>query len=118
MEKIAVLVFADTQTHESLGRVVNALETVKEFKMAGDDVKLYFDGTGTKWPTVLEQNDHIANSLYESVKDKISGACKFCAQAFEAENSLKKCKVDLIDEFEKHISVKKLVTDGYTIMNF
>jgi len=46
--KAAVLVLADTETHEDRGRTRNALETAKEFKDAGDDVKLIFD--------VLEQN--------------------------------------------------------------
>jgi hypothetical protein len=32
MPKVAIVILADTETHESLGRVVNALEAVKEFK--------------------------------------------------------------------------------------
>ncbi len=118
MKKIAVFVFADTQTHEGLGRVVNALETVKEFKIAGDDVRLYFDGTGTKWPGELVKKDHIANPLYELVRDNVEGACQFCARAFSAEDSVRQCKVELVNEFENHISVKRLVSDGYQIINF
>jgi hypothetical protein len=30
---------ADTETHEALGRVVNAFEAVKEFKDNGDNVQ-------------------------------------------------------------------------------
>jgi hypothetical protein len=40
MAKVAIVVLAGTETHEGLGRVVNALEAVKEFKEARDDVKL------------------------------------------------------------------------------
>lgn len=48
MPKAAIVVLADTETHEGLGRVVNALEAVKEFQDAGEDVQLIFDGAGTK----------------------------------------------------------------------
>ena len=49
MPKAAIVVLADTESHGDLGRLVNALEAVKEFKEAGDDVQLIFDGAGTKW---------------------------------------------------------------------
>ncbi len=116
--KIAMIVFADTETNEGLGRVVNAMITVKELKQAGDEVRLYFDGTGTKWLAELSRKDHIAHPLYESVKDKVSGACLFCATAFGAKNSVQDCKVELVDEFEQHISVKKLMSDGFRIISF
>jgi hypothetical protein len=35
MNKVAVVVLADATTPEGLGRMVNALEAVKEFKEAG-----------------------------------------------------------------------------------
>lgn len=118
MTKVAVFVFADVGTHEGLGRVVNALEAVKQFKEARDDVKLYFDGTGTKWIQELSKKDHIANGLFETVKDKVEGACLFCAKAFGAYDSVQQCKVDLIEEKDQHIDVKKLVSSGFMIMNF
>lgn len=116
--KAAVFVFADVGTHESLGRVVNALELVKQFKEAKDDVKIYFDGTGTKWIQELSKSDHIAHGLHEAVKDKVEGACLFCATAFGAKDKIKECKVQLVDEKDQHIDVRKLVADGYIIMNF
>ena len=61
--KAAIFVLADVGTHEGLGRVVNALEAVKQFKEAKDDVKLYFDGTGTKWISELNKKDHIAHEI-------------------------------------------------------
>jgi hypothetical protein len=116
MNKVAIFVFADTESKEGLGRIVNALETAKEFR--NDDVRLYFDGTGTKWPAVLAKEDHIAHKLYESVAGKVAGACSFCAAAFEATESIKKARIQLVDEFDDHISVKKLLSDGFHIMNF
>lgn len=114
--KVAIFVFADTESKEGLGRVVNALETAKEFK--NDDVRLYFDGTGTKWPAELAKEDHIAHELYQSVTGKVAGACSFCSSAFGATESIKKCRIQLVDEFDDHISVKKLLSDGFQIMNF
>lgn len=118
MTKVAVFVFADVGTDEGLGRVVNALEAVKQFKEAKDDVKLYFDGTGTRWIHELSKKDHIANGLFETVKDKVEGACLFCAIAFGAKDAVQDCKVDLIEEKDQHIDVKKLVSSGFMIMNF
>ena len=118
MSKVAVFVFAEPGTKESLGRVVNAMITVKELKNAGDDVRLYFDGTGTEWPKELSEKNHIAHALHESVKDKVAGACLFCATAFGAKNAVQDCKVKLVDEFEQHVSIKKLLSEGFSIMNF
>jgi len=50
--KAAVVIFSDTETHGDLARAVNALETVKEFKEAGDEVVLIFDGS-LRSPEVL-----------------------------------------------------------------
>ena len=51
--KAAIVVLADTETHEALGRAVNAMVTALDFKESGDDVQLIFDGGGTRWPPVL-----------------------------------------------------------------
>src|SRR5215207_3039013 len=55
---------------------------------------------------------------YESVIDKVTGACMFCAIVFGAKESVQHCKVKLVDEFDQHISVKKLLSEGFHIMNF
>ncbi len=48
MAKVGIIVLADRETHADMGRVANALETVKEFQEAGDAVTLLFDGAGTR----------------------------------------------------------------------
>jgi hypothetical protein len=82
------------------------------------DVRLYFDATGTKWPAELARDDYIAYKLYESVIGKVAGACSFCAAAFGATESIKKARIQLIDEFDDHISARKLLSEGFHIMNF
>lgn len=91
---------------------------VRELKEAGGDVRLYFDGTGTRWIGELSRKDHKANPLYESVKDRVSGACLFCATVFGAKESVHSCHVKLVSEFEQHVSVKKLLLEGFHVLNF
>jgi hypothetical protein len=79
MPKAAAVVFADTQSHADLARVVNAMVTVREFKEAGDEARLAFDGAGTRWIPELSKPEHRSHRLYEDVKDRIAGACAFCA---------------------------------------
>ena len=116
--KVAIFVLADIGTQDGLGRVVNAMEAVKQFKEAGDDVKLYFDGAGTKWISELSKKDHIAHGLHNAIADKVVGACLFCATAFGAKDSVNQCKIDLVNEKDQHVDIRKLVSNGYTIMNF
>jgi len=116
--KIAIFVLADTDTPEGLGRVVNALEATRQFKEARNDVRIYFDGTGTKWISELNRKDHVAHDLFETVKDKIEGACMFCSNAFGATDSVKQCNTELVNEKDEHIDVQRLVTDGFLILNF
>ena len=118
MTKLAVFVFSDPKTEEGLGRVVNALEAVKEFRDAGHETRLYFDGTGTRWPGELSRRDHKAHELYESVKSKTAGVCRFCATVFGARDSIEASRLKLIDEFDQHISLTKLLSDDFLIMNF
>jgi hypothetical protein len=117
-QKVAVFVFADTISEEGLGRVVNAMMTVKEFRQAGQEARLYFDGTGTRWPQELDKPDHKAHALYSSIKNGAGGACLFCASVFGAKEAVKRSKVELLNEFEQHISVRNLLSEGYAVLNF
>ncbi len=57
MASVALVVFADTETHADMGRVANALTAAKEFKDTNDEVALVFDGTGTRWIGELSDTD-------------------------------------------------------------
>ncbi|MPZ00981.1 MAG: hypothetical protein GEU97_24050 [Actinophytocola sp.] len=118
MPKAAVVVLADTETHGDLGRVVNALVATKEFKDAGDDVRLIFDGAGTQWPGVLSDPGHKSHKLYHAVHDVVAGACGFCAKAFHTEDTVEDAHVHLLDEYEGHPSIRTLVNDGYQVITF
>jgi hypothetical protein len=118
MSKVAIFVLADTESHEGLGRVFNALEAVKELKEGGDDVRLIFDGAGTKWPGVLSNPEHKAHAIYDAVRDRVAGACSFCAGAFGVSEQARACGTPLLTEYEGHPSVKKLIKDGYQLLSY
>jgi hypothetical protein len=117
MNKAFVLVLADTETKEDLGRVVNAMQTVKEFKDAGDEVRLVFDGAGTRWLGELGSTEHKYHALFESVKDR-AGACSYCAGAFGVKAAVERHQVTLLDEFDGHPSLRSAVSDGYQVISF
>ncbi len=118
VEKVAIVVLADTETHEALGRVVNALEAVKEFKEARDEVRLIFDGAGVKWVTELSRPEHKLRALFAAVKDKVAGVCEYCAGAFGVKEGVQACQVSLLSEYDRHPSFRKLVSEGYQVITF
>jgi hypothetical protein len=118
VNKAAVILLADTETHADLGRAVNAMMTAREFKEAGDDVRLIFDGAGTRGPSVLADPGHKSHGLYEQVQDVVAGACGFCSRAFGAESDVKEQHVHLLEDYEGHPSIRSLVNDGYQVLTF
>lgn len=118
MAKVAIVVLAGTETHEGLGRVVNAMEAVKELKEGGDDVRLIFDGAGTAWVPELERKEHKAHRLYAAVADRVAGVCAYCAGAFGVKEAVAALKVPLAGEYDGHPSLRRLVHDGYQVITF
>jgi len=118
MNKVAIIVFAESGSHEALGRVVNAMEFAKELHENNDDVKLVFDGAGVTFIPELENESHDAHPLYKTVKPTIEGACKFCAKAFGVINEVRKADVNLLDDYDDHPSLRSYIVDGYQIVTF
>ena len=100
--KVALVVLADDETHEGLGRVVNAMVAAKEMVDAGE----------------LARDDHQAHQLWESIHDAVHGACSFCADAFEATDGVKEAGVTLLDEYKRHPSFRTLLAEGYHVITF
>ncbi|MFC4541831.1 DsrE family protein [Halosolutus amylolyticus] len=117
MPDAAIVVLAGTEAPSDLGRVVNALQVVKEFDEAGDDVQLIFDGAGTQWVGELEDEDHDYHALYATVADHAQ-VCDYCAGAYGVEDEVEASEAAPIDQFEGHPSVRSLVGDGYEIITF
>ncbi len=118
MNKVAIVVLAGTESHESLGRIVNALEFAKELQEHKDEVKIVFDGAGTEWIPELEDEEHDAHPLYNAVKESIHGAYRFCSKAFGVFKEVKNSDVDLLDEYDQHPSLRNFTVDGYQVVTF
>jgi hypothetical protein len=118
MAKAAVVVLADTETAGDLGRVVNALTTAKELKQEGDEVVVVFDGAGTKWIPALSDQEHRYHGLLQSVRDRISGACAYCATAYGVRDGVEESGVELLNEFDQHPSLRGYLADGYQVITF
>ena len=118
MTKAAVLILADTDGHANLGRVVNGLETAREFAEAdGDEVELIFDGAGTQWIPELEDEDSDLHDLYRAVRNDAS-ACDYCAGAFGVDDAVNDAGVVRLGDNGGHPSVRSLVEDGYEVITF
>lgn len=116
--KAAVLLLADIETHADMGRAANALTTVEEFKEEGDEVTLIFDGAGVRWAAELTDPNSRLKGAFEKVKDKVAGACHFCAGAFGVREELEEKGVPLLRDHKGHPSVRGLVADGFEVITF
>ena len=87
--KTAIIILSDPKggSEESLGRVFNGLATAYDFKSAGKEVSILFQGAGTRWPEALQKTDHPAHDLYKAVEDRIQGVSCGCADVFGANPS-------------------------------
>jgi hypothetical protein len=118
MSKIAIVVLADTETHGDLGRAVNALEVASEFKGAGDEVAIIFDGAGTKWVPAFDDPKHRRHALWLKVKDRVAGACSYCSAAFGAKEGVEAAGIKLLADYDDHPSLRGYVEAGYQIITF
>ncbi|WP_436935831.1 DsrE family protein [Halovenus marina] len=117
MTNAAVIILAGTEGHENAGRLLNGLETAKEFAEHGDEVELIFDGAGTQWVPELEDEDHNHHELYQSLREDTS-VCDFCSGAFGVADAVADAGVVTLDDHDGHPSVRSLVDDGYEVLTF
>jgi len=118
MTKAAIIILAGTESHTDTGRLVNGLETAKEFaETDGDGVELIFDGAGTQWIPELEDPDNDYHELYQAVRADTS-VCDFCAGAFGVEDAVADAGVVTLDDHDGHPSIRSLVDDDYEVITF
>ena len=79
MAKIAIAVMADLQTHSDMARVVNALHAAKDFKEAGEDVVVFFEGGGVVSAVAIADPAHNLHRPFALVQDKVIGLCRACS---------------------------------------
>lgn len=124
MSKTAIIVLSDPASgEEALGRVFNALASAHEMDAAGDTVTLQFQGTGTRWPALLDEPTHPAHDLYKAVRHTVAGASCGCADVFGAADGLAGAGVNLIKNnaipgTTGMAGVRGLIQDGYSVLSF
>ncbi len=114
--KVAIIVFADSETRADMGRISNAVEITNEFHEEEDEAKLLFDVAGVTWPGKLSNPEHPLHQSFKKVKPHILGACAFCSKAFKAEKGVKKSTVPFLEDYNGNPSVHGLVKQGYQII--
>ncbi len=121
MSKTAIVIISDpkSNTDESLARVLNAMAAAYDYKSSGEDVKIVFTGTGTRWPSKLQKEDHMGHKIYKEIEDVILGVSAACSQVFGADPS----GLDLIQNNPVPgtpglPSLVQLQKDGYNIITF
>lgn len=125
LEKVAISIYSDPKSgsEEALGRVFNALAAAYDFRQAGIEVTIIFQGTGTRWIGELVKPEHPVHGLYEAVKNDIAGVSCGCADVFGSSEEATKSGYDLIKEnmipgTSGLPSIYKLIKEGYEILSF
>lgn len=122
--KFTIAIFSDPKNgEEALGRVFNGLAAAYDFKQAGDDVSVVFQGTGTRWIGELTKKDHPAHELFEAVKDQVAGVSCGCADVFGGAEDAEKSGFDLIKNnpipgTSGLSSFRTRIAEGSTILTF
>ncbi len=117
MNKVAVMILANNESHADMGRLANALELAKESRENGDEIRVIFDGAGTRWVPEIDRQDHTLHKLYSAVSD-VSVACAFCAAVFEVKDQVQATGVQLVSEYESHPSIRKILVERSQVVTF
>jgi hypothetical protein len=119
--KTAIIILSDSknESEESLGRVFNGLAAAYDYKNAGQEVSILFQGAGTRWPEVLQKENHPAHDLFEAVADKIQGISCACAEVFGADTTgYDLIKDNSVPKTTGLPSLSKLQEQGFNVLTF
>ena len=119
--KTAIIILSDpkSDSEESLGRVFNGLAAAYDYKNAGQEVSILFQGAGTRWPEVLQKENHPAHDLFEAVADKIQGISCACAEVFGADTTgYDLIKDNSVPKTTGLPSLSKLQEQGFNVLTF
>lgn len=121
MNKIAIVILSDAKgpSEEALGRVLNALILANELQNKEIPFHIIFQGTGTRWVNVLEDQTHLGHTLYQAVKPYVKGASMTCAAVFGANITTLPllCELD-VPGLGQVSNLAQYIADGYTLITF
>jgi hypothetical protein len=81
-------------------------------------VVVMFDGSGVEDLAAIADPRHKMNGLVVALGDTITGACEFCAKSHNVLEPIRDAGFSLLSDNGGEASVRKLVVDGYQIMNY
>jgi hypothetical protein len=123
--KCAIVILSDPKpaSEEALGRLFNGLATAYEYKKAGDEVTIVFQGTGARWIEYVTKDSHPAHLLFEAVKENIAGVSAECARVFGATTCAEAASLPLIADnsvpgTDGVASLRQLRENGFDVLTF
>lgn len=118
MADVAIIILAGTETEADYARLYNGLDAAASLsESVTDNVRLVFDGAGTKWIPRLEEPDHEFHSLYAKVAD--IAACEDCARNLGTHDEVARAEgVTMLRTKDDYTSVLSLVRDDYEVITF
>ncbi|MCA1617509.1 MAG: hypothetical protein LC729_03605 [Acidobacteria bacterium] len=51
-------------------------------------------------------------------RDRIASACSYCAGSYGVTEQGEQAGIELLDEYEQHPSIRRLLADGYQVVTF
>lgn len=118
MADVAIIILAGIETEADYARMYNGLDAaVSLSESVTDNVRLIFDGAGTKWIPRLEEPDHEFHDLYTQVAN--IAACEDCARTLGTHDEVSDLEgVTLLRTKDDYTNVLSLVRDDYEVITY
>jgi hypothetical protein len=104
-------------SHGDEDRVYCGLPVAPEFKKAGDDVRVVFEGIGVEALAGAAYAKDKHHSLLVDLGGSVDGACGFCSVAHKVKNQIVDAAFALLTDNDGEVSFRRYVNEGYTILN-
>lgn len=114
--KVAVVIYEPIGS--DMSRAYRGLKTALEFKKAGDDVVVLFDGSGVETLAAVSESTSPLHPLISALADNVLGACSFCASSHKVADAIRSAGWSLRTDDGGEASVRDLVVDGRTVLAF
>lgn len=64
----------------------------------------------------LTDEDHKYHGLLDDVRERVHGACVYCARAYGVKDAIEEAGIPLVDEYQGQPSVRDLMAKGYSVV--
>lgn len=116
MLKVAVILLAAADTPEGMGRMANALTTVRAARRRRRGPPALRRPGVTCNPSLVDPEQEYAK-LFDGLRP-VAAACLYCARAYGVKDAVETAGVPFADEFKDHPSMRGLLADGFDVITF